>query len=55
MVSSALELLADGYTLNEIPDMWEGGKVTREAVVEAILLAAEALSQAHHVPLPDEA
>jgi hypothetical protein len=39
MVRDALELLANGYPLDDIPRMWCSGKITREAVVEAIRLA----------------
>ncbi|MBI1930412.1 DUF433 domain-containing protein [Candidatus Poribacteria bacterium] len=50
MVRDALELLANGYTLDDIPRMWCSGKMTREAVVEAIRLATAALSQVHTTP-----
>ena len=52
MVRNALELLAAGYTLDEIPPQWASGKVTREAVIEAIRLALSALNQVYETPPP---
>lgn len=52
MVWQVLEMVAEGMDWDEISRKWSG-KVSREAIAEAIHIASVALTPGHYAPYPE--